>query len=652
MMMFKLISWNIRGLNDREKRRVVHSLLSGWRADIVCLQETKIEGDISEMVKQIWGGRWIRYACLKASGTRGGILLMWDARAWMGEVLEIVSYTITCKFESQTQNFSCHISGVYAPNCYKERRLVWEELSSVRGLMEGPWAMCGDFNVSRYISEKKNCNRRTKGMREFSDFIEDMELVDMHLEDAAYTWFKGDQQEAASRIDRIMISKEWDDTFNNLKQIPLQRLGSDHIPIALITGCWERNKSYFKFENWWLQSEGFVDRVREWWSSFRYTGRPDYVLACKLKALKLKLKEWKQEEGGNLGIQRRRLLEQLAELDTERVNRTLTVEETTKKAAVLLEYEELVKKEEVSWRQKLGVLWLKEGDKNTKFFHKMANAHRRYNNIDQLMIQGKVTQDRGRIEGEIIAYYKNLYRETHQWRPSYNNVECPMLTEEEKMSLQGIFEDNEVLNCLKLCAADKAPGPDGYTMGFFIKCWDVLKKDIMDTFQNFYEQEVFEKSFNATFIALIPKKKGANELRDYRPISLIGSIYKILSKVLTERLKVVIDRLVDSQQMAFIKGRQIMDAVLIANEAVDSRIKQKKPGILCKLDIEKAYDHVNWKYLLKILEMMGFGQKCLNWISFCISTFSFSVLINGSLAGFFKLKEDSGRVIHCPLSCS
>jgi len=99
MMKFKLISWNVRGLNDREKRRVVHNLLSGWRADIICLQETKIEGDISKMVKQIWEGRWIRYAYLEASGTRGGILLMWDARAWMGEVLEIGSYTITCKFE-------------------------------------------------------------------------------------------------------------------------------------------------------------------------------------------------------------------------------------------------------------------------------------------------------------------------------------------------------------------------------------------------------------------------------------------------------------------------------------------------------------------------------------------------------------------------
>ncbi|XP_055814706.1 uncharacterized protein LOC129884434 [Solanum dulcamara] len=116
--------------------------------------------------------------------------------------------------------------------------------------------------------------------------------------------------------------------------------------------------------------------------------------------------------------------------------------------------------------------------------------------------------------------------------------------------------------------------------------------------ENFYEEGRFERSFNATIIALIPKKKGARELRDFRiTFSLIGSIYKLFSKVLTERLKRVMAKLVDSQQLAFIKGRQIMDAALIANEVIDSRLNLKKPVILCKLDIEKAYDHVNWGFL-------------------------------------------------------
>ena len=130
--------------------------------------------------------------------------------------------------------------------------------------------------------------------------------------------------------------------------------------------------------------------------------------------------------------------------------------------------------------------------------------------------------------------------------------------------------------------------------------------------------------------ALITKKNGAKELRDFRPISLIGSVYELLSKVLTERLKKVVDKQVDAQQMTFIKNRQIMDAILIANEVVDSRITQGKAGILCKLDIEKAYDHVNWKFLLKMFACMGFGRRRIQWIKYCISSVRFSVLINSA----------------------
>ena len=108
---------------------------------------------------------------------------------------------------------------------------------------------------------------------------------------------------------------------------------------------------------------------------------------------------------------------------------------------------------------------------------------------------------------------------------------------------------------------------------------------------------------------MIPKEDGAEELIDFRPISLIGRVYKIIAKLLAERLKKVLHRLVDNHQMAFIKGRQIMDAVLIANECVESRQRSKCPGILCKLDIQKAYDRLNWNFLLFMMQRMGFGSK-------------------------------------------
>nr|XP_033508775.1 uncharacterized protein LOC117273689 [Nicotiana tomentosiformis] len=189
-------------------------------------------------------------------------------------------------------------------------------------------------------------------MVEFSDFIEDMNLIDLRLEDSSFTWLKGDNQDIASRIDRFLISEEWDDSFSNIKQIPLQRLASDHIPVALQGGTWNRNKNYYKFENWWLGTAGFNDRVKEWWSSFNFSGMPDFILACKLKALKSKLKEWSRSETGNLGYQRKKLLSQMAELDEVLGDRILTEEETIKKTALFMEYEELIKNEEISWRQK------------------------------------------------------------------------------------------------------------------------------------------------------------------------------------------------------------------------------------------------------------------------------------------------------------
>ncbi|XP_058725811.1 uncharacterized protein LOC131597115 [Vicia villosa] len=264
---------------------------------------------------------------------------------------------------------------------------------------------------------------------------------------------------------------------------------------------------------------------------------------------------------------------------------------------------------------------------------------RRRNSLCALEARGGRLEDVTDIKEFIHNHFNLFFNDIVEERPVLSGVNLKPLSVSDSHSIERPFSEMEVKEAIWSCDGNKSAGLDGYSLEFYKRFWVVIREDVLRLCNDFHDKGTLVKSITSSFLALIPKNNNPQNLGEYRPICLVGSIYKIISKILAARLKEVIDTLVSNNQTAFVPGRNKMDGVLLVNELLDWMKKKKRGSILLKVDFEKAYDSVSWQYLKEMMMRMGFGERWMKWMDSCIFKSHISVLVNGSATKEFKVNK-------------
>ena len=476
-------------------------------------------------------------------------------------------------------------------------------------------------------------------MQSFSDCLDFCGLKDLGFSGLPFTWCnrRFDGNVVWVQLDRAVASLEWVLKFPAVRLYHLSGLSSDHKPIWLcsddIRKRFFRPNKPFGFEAMWIKDDRCERAIHEAWDKFSTADLIGNIL-LKVSNYQTHLSEWNKKVFGNVQRtleKKRRELEQ-AEHVAAWGGGCGRLKELN------AEIRRLTDMEDCMWNQRAKVDWLHDGDKNTKYFHCRSTERNKRNYISGLENElGFWVEEESQIGGMLVQYFSNLFTSSNPI-----NLDLvlegvlPVVTDEMNEGLNRPFEPNEVQGTLKQMEVGTAPGSDGLPPLFYKQYWSKVEQEVTSVVLAILNSGIVPSQLNHTFLTLIPKIHSPHKVTYFRPITLSNVLYKIVAKVLANRLKILLPKLISEHQSAFISGRLITDNILIAHETLH-HLKSKRASrmgyMALKLDMRKAYDRVEWVFLEKIMLKMGFNVRWVSTIMACIKSVSYSILLNGQPHG-------------------
>ncbi|XVF22870.1 hypothetical protein REPUB_Repub12eG0208500 [Reevesia pubescens] len=631
-----VIFWNTRGAASSTFLAHAKDLISLHRPDMLILVEPRISGNKAERVIRRLG--FDEATRVYAVGFSGGIWILWNTSFGRVQILSKTQQFITLLVDDKL-GFSWAITAVYASPIPAVRDTFWQFMRDFDELDNISWLLIGDFNQILSSDEKQGGNREChRRMQQFMDVMLCRGWFDLGASGCRFTWTNKQPLSGLikKRLDRAVCNVRWRHSFQEAEVSNLPRLYGDHCPLLLQLhgiSLSHRRLRPFRFEMAWLLHEEFPNLIRASWDN-------NSDLLMNLNSFTSIVKEWNQLCFGNIFRRKRHLQARIqgTQKALEQAPNPFLFELEKK---LLADYEQTLLQEEVLWFQKSRSQWIQFGDKNTNFFHTSTIIRRRKNKISALKDSDNIwCYDQDDLKRLVITHFQAVYTT----EPVNTNFEELLhmpsfrFNDQQINSLMHLPDDDEILLVLSSMSPFKSPGPDGYQAAFYQRNWDVVSSSVCSFVRSAFINGCFDENVSKVLISLIPKVDHPKTLSQLRPISLCNVSVKLISKIIVSRLRPFLGDIIHPTQSSFVHGRSSTDNIVVLQEAVHSLNKMKgaKGGLIMKVDLEKAYDRVNWDFLRWVLMDLGLPSSLIALIMYCITSTTMSILWNGDTTDAFK----------------